>query len=116
MKTKKELTALKEEVENLTKKLTELSKEELEQVSGGDVIDDFLQWISSDMGYKSGATPKFSIGQQVTFFDSYTWQNGEIVRVDSRNAGLINTEFSYTVRDINSKTVSGIYESNIRAR
>ena len=35
MKTKKELTALKEEVEKLNKKLAELSEEELEQVSGG---------------------------------------------------------------------------------
>ena len=35
MKTKKELNALKEEVEKLNKKLAELSDEELEQVSGG---------------------------------------------------------------------------------
>ena len=35
MKTKKELNALKEEVEALNKKLAELTDEELEQVSGG---------------------------------------------------------------------------------
>ena len=35
MKTKKELNALKEEVETLNKKLHELTEEELEQVSGG---------------------------------------------------------------------------------
>ena len=35
MKTKEELSALKEEVETLNKKLAELSEEELEQVSGG---------------------------------------------------------------------------------
>ena len=35
MKTKEELNALKEEVETLNKKLTELSEEELAQVSGG---------------------------------------------------------------------------------
>ena len=35
MKTKKELTALKEEVETLNKKLAELNEEELEQMSGG---------------------------------------------------------------------------------
>ena len=35
MKTAEELTALKEEVENLNKKLAELTDEELAQVSGG---------------------------------------------------------------------------------
>ena len=34
-KTKEELNAIKEEVESLNEKLQELSKEELEQVSGG---------------------------------------------------------------------------------
>ena len=35
MKTKEELTALKEEVETLNKKLAELSEEELKAVTGG---------------------------------------------------------------------------------
>ena len=35
MKTKEELTALKEEVETLNKKLAELSEDELAQVAGG---------------------------------------------------------------------------------
>ena len=35
MKTKEELNALKEEVEALSKKLAELTEEELEQVSSG---------------------------------------------------------------------------------
>ena len=35
MKTKEELNALKEEVETVSKKLHELTPEELEQVSGG---------------------------------------------------------------------------------
>ena len=35
MKTKEELNALKEEVETLNKKLSELTEEELAQVSGG---------------------------------------------------------------------------------
>ena len=37
MKTKEELNAIKEEVEAVSKKLAELSEEELEQVSGGGV-------------------------------------------------------------------------------
>ena len=35
MKTKEELNSLKEEVENLNKKLLELTEEELAQVTGG---------------------------------------------------------------------------------
>ena len=35
MKTKEELNALKEEIETLNKKLAELTKEELEQITGG---------------------------------------------------------------------------------
>ena len=35
MKTKEELNALKEKVETLNQKFTELTKEEMEQVSGG---------------------------------------------------------------------------------
>ena len=35
MKSKEELNALKEEVENLNKKLAELTEDELAQVSGG---------------------------------------------------------------------------------
>ena len=38
MKTKEELTALKEEVETLNKKLAELTEEELKQVAGGDDV------------------------------------------------------------------------------
>ena len=37
MKTKEEMNALKEEVKALNKKLTELTNEELEQVTGGTV-------------------------------------------------------------------------------
>ena len=38
MKTKEELNALKEEVETVSKKLHELTDEELEQVAGGGVL------------------------------------------------------------------------------
>ena len=39
MKTNEELKAIKEEVEALSKKLNELSEEELEQVNGGLKLD-----------------------------------------------------------------------------
>ncbi|MDO4983509.1 MAG: bacteriocin [Eubacteriales bacterium] len=42
MKNKEELTALKEEVETLNKKLEELTEEELAQVSGGVQSPDFV--------------------------------------------------------------------------
>ena len=38
MKTKEELNALKEEVETVSKKLHELTEEELAQVSGGERV------------------------------------------------------------------------------
>ena len=38
MKSKEELNALKEEVENVNRKLHELSEEELEQVNGGSLV------------------------------------------------------------------------------
>ena len=117
MKTKEELNALKNEVENLNKKLAELTVDELAEVSGGGIIDDFLQWISSDMGYKSGVTAKYSPEQEVTFFYLDSWRNGKIVSIDSRDAGIINTEYTYTVQQIGSSTpIPGIYESNIHAR
>ena len=39
MKSTEELNALKEEVENVNRKLAELTEEELEQVSGGETLD-----------------------------------------------------------------------------
>ena len=50
MKTKEELTALKEEVETLNKKLAELTEEELKQVTGGEIVPDFdeEQWRDDD--------------------------------------------------------------------
>ena len=40
MKSKEELNALKEDVETVSKKLAELTEEELAQVSGGDQLPD----------------------------------------------------------------------------
>ena len=49
MKTPEELTALKEKVETLNKKLAELSAEELEQVSGGAAGS--VQFFNADKGF-----------------------------------------------------------------
>ena len=51
MKTKEELNAIKEEVENLNRKLAELTDEELEQVAGG------IDFNTTDWnGYSSSQT------------------------------------------------------------
>ena len=50
MKTKEELEELKEEVENLNKKLAELTEEELAQVSGGWVYQDIEISLESENG------------------------------------------------------------------
>lgn len=42
MKTKEELDALKDEIEALTKKLAELTEEEMVQLSGGQEKDDMI--------------------------------------------------------------------------
>ena len=50
MKTKEELSELKEEVEILSRKLRELNEDELKQVSGGDIeitCELILQYIDS---------------------------------------------------------------------
>ena len=50
MKTKEELEELKEEVENLNKKLAELTEEELAQVTGGWVYQDIDISLESENG------------------------------------------------------------------
>ena len=56
MKTKEELNALKEEVETLSKKLAELSEEELEEVAGGVARDG----EGNGLGYTVGFFPGLS--------------------------------------------------------
>lgn len=68
MKMKDELNGLNGEAENRNKKLTPLTEEELAQVAGGDLFDEFSQWLTSDMDYKSGDTPKFKPGRRVIFY------------------------------------------------
>ena len=62
MKTKKELNALKEEVETLNKKLHELTEEELAQVSGGGNFADLEQMTNVLEQYS--ASIKIEGGQQ----------------------------------------------------
>ena len=52
MKAKKELNALKEEVETVNRKLHELTEEELTQVSGGVIIPESLINIGNEENYE----------------------------------------------------------------
>ena len=52
MKTAEELNALKEEVENLNKKLAELTKEELKQVSRGNLFITSCPLCGGELGKK----------------------------------------------------------------
>ena len=57
MKTKEELNALKEEVETVSKKLHELTEEELAQVSGGGHV------IEPSVLEAPGATARTTLGE-----------------------------------------------------
>ena len=64
MKTKEELNALKNEVETLNKKLADLSEEDLNQVTGGDIeitFDLIMQYI--DAGNERMAAGYFKLAQ-----------------------------------------------------
>ena len=64
MKTKEELNALKNEVENLNKKLAELTEDELAQVAGGNSWNEY--W--GEDGY-------FRISQSNAAFDANATDN-----------------------------------------
>ena len=55
MKSKEELAALKEEVEALSRKLAELTEEELEQVTGGLLGNLRGEWLCPNCGHSCGS-------------------------------------------------------------
>ena len=60
-KTQEELNALKEEIEALNKKLTELTNEEVKQVSGGGISPTWIPVDESCPEFNSGTTCPWSI-------------------------------------------------------
>ncbi len=103
------------------KKLEGLSDKDLEEIGGGN----FAQWILCDKDYRSGSTPKYSVGQKVHI--RVTGRNrydGVIEAVGGKTGGINNTEFVYSVRVYGDQfqrqfhpegwVENGIYESNIR--
>ena len=61
MKTPEELNALKEEVETMNKRLSELTEEELKQVSGGwspfEWMEDIINWFTEPDTYEVSYNP-----------------------------------------------------------
>ena len=53
MKTREELNVLREEVESLSKKLSELTEEELKQVAGGIkvTVEDDSSWLQTILNF-----------------------------------------------------------------
>lgn len=88
-------------------KKNELNEKQLKDVSGGG-------WGRAKWGYSSGKTPRFSVGQRVkvdhNFFEH---TSGVITDIDKDMSGLINEEFTYTVRFDDGKSESNVYESQM---
>lgn len=96
----------------------EIFEETLEQVSGG-------SWANSDSDYASGSTPRYSMGQTVYRSLSQAQRQGnhpdrgviiDITKDKNGNykkSGLINKEFTYTVRYDNGEVEDDIYESQL---
>ena len=95
MKTKEELSALKEEVETVNRKLHELTDEELAQVPGGGPI--------------IGGNPKYKIGDWVAIggfsYLGKEWETGTRV-TNIIPEGLVQYELTTYQYDKYNKTVS----------
>lgn len=90
----------------------EISDDELEGVSGGTTI---IQ--NADSQYRSGSKPKFSVGDKVSALSNsgiYKYE-GLVDTVSKTPTGMINPEFSYTVkwyRKYNTQTNQGVAYSD----
>ena len=102
MKSKEELNALKEEVEALNKKLAELTEEELEQVSGGNITvtngpvgqTTVFGLVLSDINKRTRTLYGTAGGTAATEFSysadaAVTDLNGHALSVDALNIGDI---------------------------
>ena len=111
MKTKEELSALKEEIEALNKKLAELSDDELAQVSGGAMIVNHnmaaintLTQLTKNSSSLSKSLAKLSSGMKINSAadDPSGYQISERMRVQIRSldqANYIGGTFSGTITD-----------------
>ena len=89
--------------------LNPISEQELENVAGGEESIDRVPvlHLNNDSFYKSGDTPKYSIGQEVVITYRYKQQTlklrCEIIGVtETRECGLIYKEFGYSIKLLES--------------
>lgn len=69
-----------------------MSDEEAAKAAGGG-------WGNCQMGYESGDTPQFRIGEHVYSRDGFTTYDGQVISVSStKNGGIWYKEFTYSVR------------------
>lgn len=87
-----------------------VDEKDLKDVSGGG-------WWSAGLSYKSGDTPLFKVGDSVIVRRSaYTgspYRKGTIKAVDDSKSGMINKEFTYSVKFEDGTTEDSIYESQM---
>lgn len=88
----------------------ELKDEELNDVNGGG-------WWDADNDYESEDTPRYSVGEAVTYrvnhWSSQEYIKGKIIKVNGKS-GMWNREFTYEVQNnSDGKTETDVYESQI---
>lgn len=107
--------------------LNPISEQELETVAGGEATTNTIPvlHLSNDSFYKSGDTPKYSVGQEVVITYRYKQQTlklrCKIVGVtETRECGLIYKEFGYSIELLESLPLfpkgtvrNNVYESCI---
>ena len=98
MKTPEELNALKEEVETMDIKLSELSEEDLSQVSGGVLTPEAEDWINRNYDAIVDRTPA-SMKGLVGSVMNYVTTTGQIFDVSTLKSTLKNN-FGINVDDL----------------
>ena len=98
MKTPEELNALKEEVETMDIKLSELSEEDLSQVSGGVLTPEAEDWINRNYDAIVDRTPA-SMKGLVGSVMNYVTTTGQIFDISTLKTTLKNN-FGINVDDL----------------
>ena len=98
MKTKEKLNALKEEVETMDIKLSELSEEDLSQVSGGVLTPEAEDWINRNYDAIVDRTPA-SMKGLVESVMNYVTTTEQIFNISTLKSTLKNN-FGINVDDL----------------
>ena len=98
MKTPEELNALKEEVETMDIKLSELSEEDLAQVSGGVLTPEAEDWINRNYDAIVDRTPA-SMKGLIGSVMNYVTTTGQVFNISTLKSTLKNN-FGINVDDL----------------